>query len=72
MGWLNLEIIGPIIGVIIYTWVHNVISVYFREVQWLQTVVPKQGDGGIYPPQYFRFLQILGRKFRLKAKNPLN
>ena len=29
------------------------------------------GDGGIYPHQYFRFLQILGRKFRLKAKKPL-
>ena len=38
----------------------------------LYTGVPKQGGmGGIYPPQYFGFLQILGRKFRLKAKKPL-
>ena len=35
--------------------------------------VPKQGgtDGGYISPQYFGFLQILGRKFRLKAKKPL-
>ena len=38
---------------------------------YLAPVVPKQGGGWGYnyipPPQYFRFLQMLGRKFRLKA-----